>query len=111
MTRGLQADPLTVSEAQHQLCLDMLKVTWRNNLGNLMSDCAILLEIWSTGGLVQVTTAIQPGSKLEIKTKSTTTQASVISCERDEFGFVVRFASEGAQNWFPNSYRPPYTLP
>jgi hypothetical protein len=112
MTRGCQADSLTINPAsEHQLCLDMLKVTWRNSLGNPTSDCAILLEIWNTGGLVQVTTSIPPGSMLEIKTKSTTTPARVISCEQDDFGFVVRFASEDAKSWFPNSYQPPYTLP
>lgn len=90
--------------AQHVQCLDLFRV--EHPLGH---DCAILIEIWDTGGLLQTNVAIPENSAVHIPSIAHGVSAKVVSCQQDEYGFLVQFAIEDCE-WFPRSYSPPYLL-
>lgn len=93
------------------LCLDVLQVNWEEPLG-ACSDCAILLEIWPTGGLLQTSKAIAEGSVIAIASGRDSVHGTVNSCKGDAYGYVVEFALEEASTgWFPGGYQPPYLRP
>ena len=84
-----------MERTQRQFCLDMIKVGWVGADGFKKADCAIILEIEPTGGLVQTTVLAL-------------VQGRVTSCEEDAYGFIVNFAiNDKARNWFPE-YVPPF---
>src|SRR5579872_5695157 len=94
--------------AQRQFCLDMMRVSWVGTDGSKKADCAIILEIESSGGLVQTTVAIPGGSEITLNTVLGLVQGHVTSCEEDAYGYIVNFAvSDQAQKWFPE-YIPPF---
>jgi hypothetical protein len=93
---------------QRQFCLDMIKVGWVGTDGSKKSDCAIILEIEPTGGLVQTTVAIPSSSEITLDTGLGLVQGHVTSCDQDACGYIVNFAiNDRASNWFPE-YVPPF---
>jgi len=76
--------------------------------GSKKADCAIILEIESSGGLVQTTVAIPGGSEITLNTVLGLVQGHVTSCEEDAYGYIVNFViDDRAKNWFPE-YVPPF---
>ena len=96
--------------SSHYLCLDVLHVDFES-LGKPARDCAILLEIWDRGGLLQTSKPVAEGSILDIKSASGSVKATVNSCEGDDYGFVMEIAVESSASWFPEGYCPPYLKP
>jgi hypothetical protein len=93
---------------QRQYCLDMMKVSWVGADGLRKSDCAIILEIDPSGGLVQTTVAIPCSSEITLDTGLGLVPGHVTSCEEDAYGYIVNFAVNAkATNWFPE-YVPPF---
>src|ERR1700682_3094875 len=93
---------------QRLFCLDMIKVGWVGTDGFKKADCAIILEIEPTGGLVQTTVAIPCSAEITVDTGLALVQGRVTSCEEDAYGFIVNFAiNDHARNWFPE-YMPPF---
>ena len=88
---------------QRQFCLDMMKVSWLGTAGLKQSDCAIILEIEPTGGLVQTAVAIPSRSEITLDTRQGFVRGHVTSCEQDAYGYIVNFAiDDQARNWFPD---------
>jgi hypothetical protein len=93
---------------QRQFCLDMMKVSWVGTDGVEKADCAIILEIEPSGGLVQTTVAIPCSSEITLKTGLGVVHGHVTSCEEDAYGYIVNFAvNDEGGNWFPE-YVPPF---
>lgn len=92
---------------QHTKCLDMFQVASSAEAEKPFSDCAILLEVWNAGGLLQTNLAIPIGSVITIR--SIGIQAKVVSCDRDDFGYMVEIAVCDPL-WFPAGYTPPHVL-
>src|SRR6266404_2379579 len=93
---------------QRQFCLDMIKLIWGGTGGSRKSDCAIILEIEPTGGLVQTSAAIASSSEITLDTGLGLVQGHVTSCEEDAHGYLVNFViDDPAENWFPQ-YVPPF---
>jgi hypothetical protein len=99
-------DDVQVSE--HTKCLDMFQIASSIGTGKRFCDCAILLEVWDAGGLLQTDRAIPEDSEITIR--SIGVQAKVVSCQQDDFGFMVEIAVCDPQ-WFPAGYTPPHVLP
>src|SRR5437660_6863755 len=100
--------PAPYPEERH-LCLDMLRVNWETPAGaKTHSECAILLEIWSSGGLFQTGSAIPEGSPVIIAAASGAVHAHVSRCEQDDYGFIVQIAVDSPEGWFPAAYNPAY---
>ncbi len=92
---------------QRVLCLDMFPVSWRS--GRIeSSDSVILIEIGESGGLLQTNVEIPPGKRLTITLPNGAIRATVNSCKRDAFGYLVEILVDVAADWFKGSYRPPY---
>ena len=93
---------------QRKFCLDMMKVSWVGIDGCKKFDCAIILEIEPTGGLVQTAVAIPCSSEITLDTGLGLAQGHVTSCEQDAYGYIVNFAiDDRSRNWFPE-YAPPF---
>jgi hypothetical protein len=93
-------------DIRHQ-CLDMIPIKWFVS-GQQCSESGILLEIWRMGGLFQTGVPLPAGSRVELALTGCTVQAEVTGCEQDEYGFLVHVSVNPQDNWFPQSYRPPY---
>jgi hypothetical protein len=94
--------------SQRNFCLDMIRVSWVGPNGLRKSDCAIILEIESAGGLIQTTVAIPRRSEITLDTGLGLVQGQVTTCEEDAYGFIVNFAiNDETRNWFPE-YVPPF---
>lgn len=96
-----------VKVGEHTKCLDLLQVASSSGTGKPFSDCGILLEVWNAGGLLQTNFAIPEGTVITLG--STGIQAQVVSCQRDDFGFMVEIGVSDP-HWFPAGYVPPYIL-
>jgi hypothetical protein len=80
----------------------MMKVSWVGTDGFKKSDCGIILEIESAGGLIQTTVAIPSSAEITLDTGLGLVQGHVTNCEEDAYGFIVTFAiNDQATNWFP----------
>jgi hypothetical protein len=84
-----------------------MKVSWVGADGLKKSDCAIILEIESAGGLIQTTVAIPCTSEITVDTGLALVGGYVTSCEEDAYGFIVNFAINDQAHWFPE-YVPPF---
>jgi hypothetical protein len=105
---GLEMHNLQAGEHMH--CLDMLRVESASGSAHPFHECAILLEIWDSGGLLQTSMAIPEETIVSIPSVANGLSAKVVSCEQDDYGFLVKIAvSEAA--WFPERYTPSYIMP
>lgn len=93
---------------EHTQCLDLFQVASSSETGKSFCDCAILLEVWNAGGLLQTNLEIPEGTVITIR--SIGIDAKVVSCERDDYGFMLEIAVCDPQ-WFPTGYTPPHVLP
>jgi hypothetical protein len=98
-----------VQAGEHTKCLDLFQVASLPGTGKSFCDCAILLEVWDAGGLLQTNIAIPEGSCVSIPSIGGGIQAKVVSCQRDDFGFMVEIAVSDPK-WFPGGYVPPHVL-
>src|SRR5438128_164517 len=90
-------------------CLDVFPFFWKAGEQDC-SDCAILLEIWDSGGLVQLDQSVPIGCMASLSIEGEQIPAHVTQCESDEFGFMITLEIERAK-WFPARYQPSYLLP
>src|SRR5438309_6704785 len=93
---------------EHIQCLDLIKVGFPNGPG-ITHDCAILLEIWDLGALVQTSIPIPPGASISLESIGDGISAQVVSCEQDDYGFMVKISITGS-SWFPDGYKPQHML-
>jgi hypothetical protein len=98
-----------VQAGEHIQCLDLFQIASSPGTGKPFCDCAILLEIWDTGGLLQTNVAIPCGAEISIPSIGGGIQAKVVSCQQDDFGYMVEILVCD-QEWFPEVYTPPYVL-
>lgn len=97
-------------ESDRYFCLDVLRVSSAGS-SKVFCDCAILLEIWDTGGLLQTSNPIAEGSVLDLASAQGCSRAKVNSCTTDAYGCLVDITVDPASNWFPAGYNPPYFKP
>jgi hypothetical protein len=96
---------------KHIQCLDLLRVVSLPGTVKQFCECAILLEIWDLGGLLQTNLAIPKDSTIVMPSVGGGgVSAKVVSCQQDEFGFLVEISVHGP-GWFPEGYVPPHVLP
>jgi hypothetical protein len=98
-----------VQSGEHTKCLDLFQVASYPGTGKPFCDCAILLEVWSEGGLLQTNVAMSEGTVISIPFIGNGIEAKVVSCQRDDFGFIVEISVCDPQ-WFPGGYTPPHVL-
>jgi hypothetical protein len=96
----------TLQTGEHLQCLDLLKVGFSSDSGVRSHECAILLEIWNSGALLQTSIPIPAGAPISFETIGKGVPAKVVSCEEDSYGFLVHVAVHESQ-WFPEAYTPP----
>jgi hypothetical protein len=101
--------PAVLSESRF-LCLDMLRVSWTNSSGRGSSDCAILMEIWDSGAILQSEATIPAHSTVTIAAPSGPVQAEVCSCTQDDYGYLIEVTVDPSQPWFPKAYRPVHLM-
>jgi hypothetical protein len=89
--------------------LDLFQVASFSGTGQPFCDCAILLEVWSLGGLLQTSVAIPEGAVIAIPFIGKGILAKVVTCQEDDFGFMVEISVRDPQ-WFPAGYTPPHVL-
>ena len=75
------------------------------------SECAILLEIWKFGALLQTSKPFPVGEAVEVGFDGGSLKATVDSCQQDLFGFTVEITVNLQSGWFPSVYSPEYLLP
>lgn len=98
-----------VQAGEHIQCLDLFQIASSPGSGKPFCDCAILLEIWDTGALLQTNLAIPSSAEISIPSIGGGILAKVVSCQQDDFGYIVEI-SVSEQEWFPEAYTPPYLL-
>jgi hypothetical protein len=106
-------DASSFTDHEHRYeCLDafLLRYSKSGRPGPVSEDCGLLVGVWTTGGLVQTSMSIPAGSQIEFAPTGRSMQGQVISCERDDYGFLVQFevGQDHFENWFPQTYRPLY---
>ena len=89
----------------------MLRVTWVSASGRATSECAILMEIWGSGAVLQTEVAISKGSILTLAAPNGPVCAKVTACDRDDYGFLIQMSVDRPEHWFPDSYCPADLLP
>jgi len=57
---------MAVRAGEHTKCLDLFQVASSAGTGKPFCDCAILLEVWDVGGLLQTNLAIPEGTVISI---------------------------------------------
>ena len=72
-------------------------------------ECAIMLEIWDKGALLQTSLPIPEGAPISFESIGSGVPAKVVSCERDSYGFLLEVAVRESQ-WFPDTYTPPHII-
>ena len=97
-------------DSGHYLCLDVLRVSG-TGASKTSCDCAILLEVWDSGGLLQTSDAIAEGSVLDVTSSHGPVRATVNSCKADDYGCLVEIAVDPSASWFPGGYNPPIIRP
>lgn len=95
------------SEDPHFLGLDLLRLMEADG----KEHCAILLEIWRSGGILQTSDAIAAGSCVEIALETGPVTARVQLCTRDAYGCIIEVSVDSPTQWFAGDYSPPYLLP
>ena|SRR5579863_3046239 len=95
---------------QHIHCLDLLRVVSAPGIANPFCDCAILLEVWEVGGLLQTSVAIPLDTVISMPSVGAGLQAKVVSCQEDDYGFLIEISVPGP-GWFPEGYIPPHVMP
>ncbi len=93
---------------EHIHCLDMFRVNSCRGVVQQFHDCAILLEIWDSGGLLHTTRGIPLDTWISIPSIGKGIFAKVTNCKPDDYGFLVQIAVR-APEWFP-VYAPPYVM-
>jgi len=75
-------------------------------------ETAVLLEIWHSGGLLQIDKAIPKGSTVTVGGTAGEWHAegTVASCRPDPYGFLVEMRVKSRRDWFPHGYKPPYLV-
>lgn len=91
-------------------CLDLLQIASSAEAPEPYCDCAILLEVWDSGGLMQASRPIPLESTLTIPSIGDGFEAQVVSCQGDAYGFMVEISVHDPR-WFPGGYVPPHVLP
>ena len=99
----------TLQVGEHVHCLDVLKVSFPSGATRESHDCAILLEIWDRGALLQTSIPIPKGAPLSFESIGAGVPAQVVSCEEDSYGFIVEVAVQQS-SWFPQGYTPPHVI-
>ena len=97
------------SRSVRYCCLDMLTLAWGRS--GSMTESAILLEIWDTGGLLQTDAAVQEGSAVALSSPQAVLRGRIRSCVKDDYGYLLEFVVNSGTTWFPESYCPPYLIP
>jgi hypothetical protein len=97
-------------EGQRYLCLDLLDASF-SCVPPMDADCAILVEVWTGGGLLHVDRPVPRDCEAILKGAAVKTRARVLSCMKDERGYVVEITVPAGEPWFPEKYFPPYLLP
>jgi len=93
---------------EHFSCLDVIPIRWRSGSGPERRVCATLLEVWSSGGVLQIDEPIAKGETFVIAVQGVQIEARVQSYDRDEYGYYLQFGL--ADPWFPAHYKPPYLM-
>lgn len=91
---------------EHFLCLDMVCVSWASGSLKAYSECAIVMEIWRTGAILQTDAAIPPDVVVTLAAPSGPVHAKVSECTQDDYGFLVEVVLPPSEQWFPNAYKP-----
>jgi hypothetical protein len=110
----LVAESICSRLAQHYFCLDLLQAVFEDpaHPNSPKEVAATLLEVWEAGGLVQTDAEVSMGCAVSLASPGNAAAlARVKSCVRDDYGYLIEFALESGQPWFPGAYRPPYLLP
>lgn len=94
---------------EHIQCLDVLKVAFPSGNGAASHDCAILLEVWDQGALLQTSVPIPQGSAISLASIGNGLPAEVLSCEQDRYGYILQIAVREPR-WFPEIYHPPHVM-
>jgi hypothetical protein len=100
----------TLQSGEHIQCLDVLKLAFPPGADRVSHDCAILLEIWDHGALLQTSVPVPEGATISIESIGEGIPAKILSCEQDSYGFLLQVAVDGPA-WFPEGYKPPLFLP
>jgi hypothetical protein len=99
------------SPFRHFLCLDMVQIDLELN-GCHLSDCAILLEVWERGGMLQTSVPIPERSSITLRVNQRVIAAEISACRRDQnFGFLIDVNVDAPRMWFPHGYVPAWRLP
>ena len=93
---------------QHYNCLDMLRIGAAGS-SQPWCECGILLEIWPSGGVLQLDKPLVTGEKFQIHLDAGEIEAEVQNYEDDVYGRYIRFAVHDP--WFPEPYQPSYLNP
>ncbi len=99
----------TSSEATNP-CLDLLRITWNSESGEMREQCVNLLGVSKAGGLLHGDDPIPPGTRIQLHiAEGCEVEAEVKEYEQDEFGFYLTIAVK--QPWYPDLFQPDYVLP
>jgi hypothetical protein len=111
----LAAEPTSTCSGGRYSCLDLLSARFEGPSPvaseTAIPESVILLEVWDSGGSLQSEREIPAGSVLHLSSAQGTVSSRVSSCVQDEYGYIVEFAVNTAEGWFPLAYRPAYLLP
>jgi hypothetical protein len=99
------------SSEERFLCLDMLCIRWVSASGTASSECAVVMEVWGSGAVLQTEIEIPEDAILTLAAPNGPVRAKVTACERDDYGFLIQMSVDPSERWFPDSYCPPDLLP
>jgi hypothetical protein len=94
---------------EHVQCLDVLKVAFPPLPNGTAHECAIILEIWDRGALLQTSMPLPAGALISFESIGEGVPAKVISCEQDSYGYLLS-VDVATTSWFPGAYTPPHLL-
>ena len=99
-----------VPSDEHFLCLDMLCVSWKRGSVQNLSECAIVMEIWGSGAILQTDGEIPKDVIVTLGAPSGPVLAKVSDCTQDDYGYLIEVTPETPERWFPHAYKPVHLM-
>ncbi len=96
---------------QQYRCAEMVCLRWTRASGEEHSECAILVEISTEGGLFLVDLAVELDTPVRIALPHAVLTGAVRSCLREGSSWALQVSVNAPSEWFGGRYRPEVLVP
>jgi hypothetical protein len=93
-----------------ELCAELIRVEWEEELGLPASEWAILDDISPSGACLEMEEAIPPGTLISIQFTGDNCKARTIYCNPERSNFLIGVQFEQGYRWSRRKFKPEHLL-